>query len=61
MTEPAHRDGGHPCAILVPLGVLRGTEPRLRCSMKVRTPGVAGFSNIDQTLPEDDLRFLMAE
>jgi hypothetical protein len=29
--------------------------------MKVRTPGVAGFSNIDQTLPEDDLRFLMAE
>jgi hypothetical protein len=49
------------CAILVPLGVSRGTEPRLRCSMEVRTPRVAGFPNIDQTLPEDDLRFLMAE
>jgi hypothetical protein len=29
--------------------------------MKIRTPRVAGFSNIDQILPEDDLRFLMAE
>jgi hypothetical protein len=53
--------GGHLCAILVPLGVSRGTEPQLRCSMEVRTPRVAGFSNIDQTLPEDDLRFQMAE
>jgi hypothetical protein len=61
MTVRAPRDGGHLCAILVPLGVLRGTEPRLRCSMKLRTPRVAGFSNIDQILPEDDLRFLMAE
>ena len=49
------------CAILVPLGVSRGTETRLRCSMKVRTPRVSGTSDIDQTLPEDDLRFLMAE
>ena len=61
MTVRSARDGGHLCAILVPLGESRGTESRLRCSMKVRTPGVAGFSNIDQTLPEDDLRFPMAE
>jgi len=61
MTARAARDGGHVCAILVPLGVSRGTEPRLRCSMEVRTPRVAGLSNIDQTLPEDDLRFQMAE
>jgi hypothetical protein len=29
--------------------------------MEIRTPRVAGVANIDQTLPEDDLRFLMAE
>lgn len=61
MIVRAAHDGGLLCAILVPLSVSRGTEPRLRCSMEVRTPRVAGFSNIDQTLPEDDLRFLMAE
>jgi hypothetical protein len=29
--------------------------------MWVRTPWVAGISDIDQILPEDDLRFLTAE
>jgi len=61
MSVRAYRNGGHMCAILVPLGVSRGTETRLRCSMKLRTPRVFGTSDIDQTLPEDDLRFLMAE
>jgi hypothetical protein len=56
-----HANGGLQSAILVALCELRGTEPRLRGSMWVRTPWVAGISDIDQTLPEDDLRFLTAE
>jgi hypothetical protein len=61
MIQRERVNGGLQSAILVALGVLRGTEPRLRGSMRTRTPWVAGNSDIDQTLPEDDLRSLTAE
>jgi hypothetical protein len=51
----------HSTANLLALCELRGTEPRLRGSMRIPAARVDGVSDIDQLLLEDDLRFLMAE